>query len=153
MVCCDQGINDKGCCCCCSSSVGVWIFGLLYLIGFIVEVVDLQVCGGIQSCQMESSTQYMYTDKETEMALVWDGMTEQEMNEMKAMYSQQYNSKIVTIIWTGISLLPFIWVMIASKSVCGRLCLFIQMTINFLGSLVGYIFVMYGMYMWAEYCQ
>ena len=35
---------------------------------------------------MESTTQYMYTDKETEMALVWDGMTEQEMSEMKAAY-------------------------------------------------------------------
>ena len=74
---------------------------------------------------MESTTQYMYTDKETEMALVWDGMTEQEMNEMKEAYSQQYMSKMVNIIWTGISLLPFIWVMIATKSVCARLCLLI----------------------------
>ena len=75
------------------------------------------------------------------------------MNEMKVAYSQAYMFKVGNIIWTGINLLPFIWVMIATKSVWARLCLFIYMTINFLASAVGYIFMIIGMFMWANYYQ
>ena len=71
---------------------------------------------------------------------------------MRMAFDSNYRWKVVNIVWTGISLLPFLWVMVATKSACARLCLFLQMTVNFLGSIIMYILTIVGMYMWIGYC-
>ena len=85
------------------------------------------------------------------MAFEWYGMTDAEREEMKQAFEGNIRYKVANIVWTGISILPFIWVMIATKSACARLCLFLQMTINFLGSLIMYILTIVGCYMWVGY--
>ena len=64
------------------------------------------------------------------MAFEWYGMTDAEREEMKQAFEGNIRYKVANIVWTGISILPFIWVMIATKSACARLCLFLQMTIG-----------------------
>ena len=50
MCVCDNDTNDKGCCCCLSSRVGVWIIGILYVLGFLGATLDVFTCKGINNC-------------------------------------------------------------------------------------------------------
>ena len=47
-LCCGE-INDKGCFCW-GSYIGVWLFGILYVFGFLYSILDLAACKGVYYC-------------------------------------------------------------------------------------------------------
>ena len=63
-VCCDKGTNDKGCCCCCGSYIGVWIIGVLYVLGFFGAIIDMDFCRGVEGCAgaQFANDDYMWVD-------------------------------------------------------------------------------------------
>ena len=60
--------NDKGCCCCCGSYIGVWIFGILYVLGFFESMIGLAACKGVYFCTFSESreaNEIMWVDIES----------------------------------------------------------------------------------------
>ena len=145
-VCCDKGTNDKGCCCCCGSYIGVWIMGVLYVLGLFSAIIDLDFCRGVEGCagRMWSNDEFMWIDPQSGKALNWEGMTTEDNIEMETAFQKMLWWKRVTIIGYIIMIAPFIAVLSMPKSAGARMCLLIWMSIEFLVHIIFYVLSIVG---------
>ena len=74
--------NDKGCCCCCGSYIGVWIFGILYVLGFLESMIGLASCKGIYFCSVsenKEANEDFWVDVESKQRWSWNDMTPEQV--------------------------------------------------------------------------
>ena len=75
--CCDDG-NDKGCCCCCGSYIGVWIFGVLYALGFLGGVAELIYRNSAPNVSTEFFSPIIWENNKEGPRYEWRDMTAEQ---------------------------------------------------------------------------
>ena len=147
-ICCDD-VNDKGCCCCCGSHIGVWIFGVLYALGFLSGVGDLIYQSQAPNMSSEIMSPIMWENSKEGPRYEWRDMTEEQTMALTDLQMYQQQGKVTNAVGMGILCVPFLVVLVMPKSVGSRLCLFVMMLINLILDVIGYITVVIGALMWS----